>query len=27
MSWGIKDGLQVIQRADDVLDLRHVVMP
>ncbi|OZI16016.1 ABC transporter substrate-binding protein [Bordetella genomosp. 7] len=27
MSWGIKDNLQVVQRADDVLDLRHVVMP
>ena len=27
MSWGIKDGLKVVQRADDVLDLRNVVMP
>lgn len=27
MSWGIKDSLQVVQRADDVLDLRNVVMP
>ena len=27
MSWGIKDSLQVVQRADDILDLRHVVMP
>lgn len=27
MSWGIKDSLKVVQRADDVLDLRNVVMP
>src|SRR5690606_28744751 len=27
MSWGIKDKLQVVQRADDVLDLSNVVMP
>lgn len=27
MSWGVKDNIQVIQRADDVLDLRNVVMP
>jgi peptide/nickel transport system substrate-binding protein len=27
LSWGVKDTLKVIQRPDDVLDLRHVVMP
>ena len=27
MSWGVKDGIQLIQRPDDVLDLRSVVMP
>ncbi|MCD0504559.1 ABC transporter substrate-binding protein [Bordetella petrii] len=27
MSWGVKDGIDVVQRADDVLDLRNVVMP
>ncbi|AZY50656.1 ABC transporter substrate-binding protein [Bordetella avium] len=27
MSWGVKDNIKVIQRADDVLDLRNVVMP
>jgi peptide/nickel transport system substrate-binding protein len=27
MSWGVKDNIQVIQRADDVLDLRDVVLP
>jgi peptide/nickel transport system substrate-binding protein len=27
MSWGVKDTLKVAQRADDVLDLRYVVMP
>ncbi|HEY0294223.1 MAG TPA: ABC transporter substrate-binding protein [Bordetella sp.] len=27
LSWGAKDTLQVIQRPDDVLDLRNVVMP
>ena len=25
MSWGVKDNIKVIQRADDVLDLRDVV--
>jgi ABC-type dipeptide transport system, periplasmic component len=27
MSWGVKEGIQVKQRADDVLDLRYVVLP
>ncbi|MDR2155313.1 MAG: ABC transporter substrate-binding protein [Burkholderiaceae bacterium] len=27
LSWGVKDTIQVDQRADDVLDLRNVVMP
>ena len=27
MSWGVKDNIKLIQRADDVLDLRNVVMP
>ena len=27
MSWGVKDGVKVVQRADDVLDLRSAVMP
>jgi peptide/nickel transport system substrate-binding protein len=27
MSWGVKDNIKVIQRADDVLDLRDVVLP
>jgi peptide/nickel transport system substrate-binding protein len=27
LSWGVRDTLQVAQRADDVLDLRNVVMP
>ncbi|HEY0295089.1 MAG TPA: ABC transporter substrate-binding protein [Bordetella sp.] len=27
LSWGVKDTLKVAQRADDVLDLRNVVMP
>jgi peptide/nickel transport system substrate-binding protein len=27
MSWGVKDTIKVVQRADDVLDLRNVVMP
>ncbi|OZI40321.1 ABC transporter substrate-binding protein [Bordetella genomosp. 1] len=27
MSWGVKEGVQVTQRPDDVLDLRSVVMP
>jgi peptide/nickel transport system substrate-binding protein len=27
MSWGVKDNIKVVQRADDVLDLRNVVMP
>lgn len=27
MSWGVKDNLTLVQRADDVLDLRSVVMP
>jgi len=27
MSWGVRDGVEVVQRADDVLDLRNVVMP
>jgi peptide/nickel transport system substrate-binding protein len=27
MSWGVKSNIQVIQRPDDVLDLRNVVMP
>ncbi len=27
MSWGIKKGIKLAQRADDVLDIRNVVMP
>lgn len=27
MSWGVKDTIKLIQRPDDILDLRHVVMP
>jgi len=27
MSWGVREGVQVVQRADDVLDLRSAVMP
>jgi peptide/nickel transport system substrate-binding protein len=27
MSWGIRKGIKVAQRADDVLDIRNVVMP
>lgn len=27
LSWGVKDGVTVVQRADDVLDLRTVVVP
>jgi len=27
MSWGVKDTIKVVQRADDVMDLRSVVMP
>ena len=27
ISWGVKDDIKVVQRADDVLDLRNVVMP
>ncbi|WP_207481237.1 ABC transporter substrate-binding protein [Arenibaculum pallidiluteum] len=27
MSWGVRDGVKVVQRADDVLDLRSVVLP
>jgi peptide/nickel transport system substrate-binding protein len=27
MSWGVKDTIKVIQRADDVMDLRSVVLP
>jgi peptide/nickel transport system substrate-binding protein len=27
ISWGVKDTIKVIQRADDVLDLRSVVLP
>ncbi|QEI05806.1 ABC transporter substrate-binding protein [Pigmentiphaga aceris] len=27
MSWGVKDNIKVIQRADDVMDLRNVVLP
>ncbi|OWT63470.1 ABC transporter substrate-binding protein [Candidimonas nitroreducens] len=27
MSWGVRKGIKVAQRADDVLDIRNVVMP
>lgn len=27
MSWGVRDGVKVVQRADDVLDLRTAVLP
>lgn len=27
MSWGVREGVQVVQRADDVLDLRSAVVP
>jgi peptide/nickel transport system substrate-binding protein len=27
LSWGVKSSIQLIQRPDDVLDLRHVVLP
>lgn len=27
MSWGVKDTIQLVQRPDDILDLRHVVLP
>ena len=27
MSWGVKENVTVTQRADDVLDLRNVVLP
>ena len=27
LSWGVRDGVVVVQRADNILDLRNVVMP
>jgi peptide/nickel transport system substrate-binding protein len=27
LSWGVKEGVEVTQRADNYLDLRNVVMP
>lgn len=27
MSWGVRSGIKVSQRADDVLDIRNVIMP
>ena len=27
LSWGVREGVQVSQRADNVLDFRYVVMP
>jgi len=27
LSWGARDGIKLVQRADDVLDLRTIVLP
>ena len=27
MSWGVRKGITVAQRGDDVMDIRNVVMP